>query len=246
LPPTTIHVVHRSDGSGTTYIFSDYLSAVSPAWAAGPGSGKTLTWPAGDGAEGNGGVATAVNRTPYSIGYIEQAYSMGLTLPFAAVRNQAGNYVTPSARTVAADAAGKPAITPADFSIVSQPGPASYPISGYNWALISTRQHSQASGQAPGHHARLAHPRRPGRRRRQQLRPPPAPARAHHAPAGHRPLRPAAGQLTPSPATGGFLSGLYGAKPAGDSLTCERQRVLRPENKDVAEPGTDYQYWAAN
>jgi phosphate transport system substrate-binding protein len=148
LPPTTIHVVHRSDGSGTTYIFSDYLSAVSPAWAAGPGSGKTLTWPAGDGAEGNGGVATAVNRTPYSIGYIEQAYSMGLTLPFAAVRNQAGNYVTPSARTVAADAAGKPAITPADFSIVSQPGPASYPISGYNWALISTRQHSQASGQA--------------------------------------------------------------------------------------------------
>jgi len=139
--------VHRSDGSGTTYIFTNYLSSVSPAWATGPGTGKTPAWPAGEGAEVNGGVATAVNRTPFSIGYIEQAYSMGLTLPFAALRNQAGNYVTPSARTVAADAAGKPAITSSDFSIVNQPGPASYPLSGYSWALISTRQHSQATGQ---------------------------------------------------------------------------------------------------
>jgi phosphate transport system substrate-binding protein len=93
-------------------------------------------------------VATAVYRSPFSIGYIEQAYSKGLLLPFAAVRNQAGNYVTPSARTVAADAAGKPAITPADFSIISQPGPDSYPISGYSWILLDTRQHSLATGQA--------------------------------------------------------------------------------------------------
>ena len=143
-----INVVHRSDGSGTTYIFSNYLTAISPAWAAKVGTGKTLHWPAGQGAEGNGGVATAVDRTPFSIGYIEQAYSQGLTLPFAALRNQAGNYVTPSAQTVAADAAQKPAITPTDFSIVNQPGPASYPISGYSWALISTRQPSQATGQA--------------------------------------------------------------------------------------------------
>jgi phosphate transport system substrate-binding protein len=148
LPPAAIHVVHRSDGSGTTYIFSDYLSSVSPAWAARPGTGKTLAWPAGEGAEGNGGVATAVYRSPFSIGYIEQAYSKGLLLPFAAIRNQAGSYVTPSARTVAADAAGKPAITPSDFSIVNQPGPGSYPISGYSWALLSARQHSQATGQA--------------------------------------------------------------------------------------------------
>ena len=148
LPSAAINVVHRSDGSGTTYIFSDYLSSVDPAWASKVGTGKTLKWPAGEGAEGNGGVATAVNRTPFSIGYVEQAYSQGLTLPFAALRNQAGNYVTPSTQSVAADAAQKPAITPTDFSIVNQPGASSYPISGYSWALVYTRQPSQATGQA--------------------------------------------------------------------------------------------------
>jgi len=148
LPAAPINVVHRSDGSGTTYIFSNYLSTVDPAWASKVGTGKTLTWPAGEGAEGNGGVATAVNRTPFSIGYVEQAYSQGLLLPFAAIRNQAGNYVTPSAQTVAADAAQKPSITPTDFSIVNQPGTASYPISGYSWALVYTRQYNQATGQA--------------------------------------------------------------------------------------------------
>ena len=148
LPPAPITVVHRSDGSGTTYIFSNYLSSVDPAWAAKVGAGKTLNWPVGEGAEGNGGVASTVYRTPFSIGYVEQAYSAGLLLPFAAIRNQAGNYVTPSAQTVAADAAQKPAITPADFSIVNQPGPGSYPISGYSWTLVYTRQANQATGQA--------------------------------------------------------------------------------------------------
>ena len=148
LPAAQINIVHRSDGSGTTYIFSNYLSSADPAWAAKVGTGKTLTWPAGEPAEGNDGVANAVYRTPFSIGYIEQAYSQGLLLPFAALRNQAGNYVTPSAQTVAADAAQKPAITPTDFSIVNQPGASSYPISGYSWALVYTRQPSQATGQA--------------------------------------------------------------------------------------------------
>jgi len=148
LPNAAITVVHRSDGSGTTYIFSNYLSAVSPAWAAKVGTGKTLSWPTGEGAEGNGDVATEVARTPFSIGYIEEAYSVGLTLPFAALRNQAGTYVAPSAQTVDADAAQKPAITPADFSIVNQPGADSYPISGYSWALVYTRQPDQARGQA--------------------------------------------------------------------------------------------------
>jgi phosphate transport system substrate-binding protein len=148
LQAAQINVVHRSDGSGTTYIFSNYLSTISPAWASKVGTGKTLHWPAGEGAEGNGGVATAVDRTSFSIGYIEQAYSQGLTLPFAAIRNQAGTYVTPSAQTVAADAAQKPAITPTDFSIVNQPGAGSYPISGYSWALVYTHQPGQARGQA--------------------------------------------------------------------------------------------------
>jgi len=148
LPNAAITVVHRSDGSGTTYIFSNYLSSVDPAWAAKVGTGKTLNWPAGEGAEGNPGVATEVDRTPFSIGYVEQAYSQGLTLPFAAIRNQAGTYVIPSAQSVAADAAQKPAVTPTDFSIVNQPGPGSYPISGYSWALVYTRQQNQATGQA--------------------------------------------------------------------------------------------------
>ena len=148
LPDAAISVVHRSDGSGTTYIFSNYLSSVAPAWAAKVGTGKTLPWPAGEGAEGNGGVATTVNRTPFSIGYVEQAYSKGLLLPFAAIRNQAGNYVIPSTQTVTADAAQKPRITPADFSIVNQPGASSYPISGYSWALVYTHQPAQARGQA--------------------------------------------------------------------------------------------------
>ncbi len=148
LPAAPITVVHRSDGSGTTYIFSNYLSAVDPAWKANVGTGKTLHWPAGEGAEGNAGVANTVYRTPFSIGYVEQAYSRGLLLPFAAIRNQAGTYVTPTAQSVAADAAQKPHITPADFSIVNQPGTASYPISGYSWALLYTHQPAQHTGQA--------------------------------------------------------------------------------------------------
>lgn len=90
--------MHRSDGSGTTYIFSNYLSSVDPAWAARVGTGKTLNWPAGEGAEGNGGVTSTVYLTPFSIGYVEQAYSQGLLQPFAALRNQAGNYVLPTPR----------------------------------------------------------------------------------------------------------------------------------------------------
>ena len=147
LPAASIAVVHRSDGSGTTYIFSNYLSTVDPAWAARVGTGKTLNWPVGEGAEGNSSVTSTVFRTPYSIGYVEQAYSEGLVLPFAAIRNQAGNYVLPSPQTIAAAAAQKPNISPTDFSIVSQPGAKSYPISGYSWALIYTRQPSQATGQ---------------------------------------------------------------------------------------------------
>ena len=148
LPSAPIAVVHRSDGSGTTYIFSNYLSAVDPAWAAKVGTGKTLNWPVGEGAEGNGSVTSTVFRTPFSIGYVEQAYSQGLVLPFAAIRNQAGNYVLPSTQAVTAAAAQKPDITPTDFSIVNQPGASSYPISGYSWALIYTHQPNQATGQA--------------------------------------------------------------------------------------------------
>ena len=104
-PDGPITVVHRSDGSGTTYIFSNYLSSVDPTWAAKVGTGKTLKWPVGEGAEGNAGVAATVFRTPFSIGYVETAYSRGLLLPFAAILNRAGQYVIPSVQSVSAAAA---------------------------------------------------------------------------------------------------------------------------------------------
>ena len=122
--------------------------ASAPRGRKAVGTGKTLSWPVGEGAEGNDGVTTTVYRTPWSIGYVEQAYTEGLLLPFAEIRNQAGNYVLPTPQTIAAAAAQKPGITPADFSIVNQPGAGSYPISGYSWALIYTRQADQATGQA--------------------------------------------------------------------------------------------------
>jgi phosphate transport system substrate-binding protein len=148
LPDAYITVVHRADGSGTTYIFSNYLSQVSPAWAAKVGTGRSLHWPTGYAADGNGGVAAAIEHIPGSIGYAETSYTKGTALGYAAIANHDGNYVTPTPAAITADAAAKPAITPADFSIVNQPGPAAYPITGYSWVLISARQPSQASGQA--------------------------------------------------------------------------------------------------
>jgi phosphate transport system substrate-binding protein len=149
-PNAPIFVVHRSDGSGTTYIFTSYLSSVDPAWAAKVGTGKTVSWPArdGEGAPGNPGVADAVSHVPFAIGYVETACSHGPSLLDAAIRNLAGQYVTPTPASIAAAAAQKSDITSTDFSIVNQPGADSYPISGYSWALVYTHQASQAVGQA--------------------------------------------------------------------------------------------------
>jgi phosphate transport system substrate-binding protein len=147
IPAGPITVVHRSDGSGTTYIFSNYLSSISPAWAAKVGTGKTLNWPVGEGAEGNGGVGTTIYSTPFSIGYVEQNYAHGSLLSYAAIRNRAGDYVIPTTASITAAAAQKPNITPTNFSIVNQPGASSYPITGYSWALVYTHQPNQATGQ---------------------------------------------------------------------------------------------------
>ena len=148
LPDTYITVVHRADGSGTTYIFSDYLSHVSTAWATKVGASRSLHWPVGYGADGNQGVATTILRIPGSIGYVEDAYTAGTAINSAAIANRDGNYVTPSPATITADAAAKPAITPQDFSIVNEPGADAYPISGYSWVLVSASQPSQATGKA--------------------------------------------------------------------------------------------------
>jgi phosphate transport system substrate-binding protein len=148
LPHVYITVVHRRDGSGTTYIFSDYLSHVSPAWAGAVGAGRSLHWPVGYAAEGNPGVATAVSRIPDSIGYVERSYTTGTALGTAAIQNQAGNYVTPTSAAIAAAAASRPDVTPGSFSIVNQPGAAAYPICGYSWALLSARQPNASTGKA--------------------------------------------------------------------------------------------------
>jgi phosphate transport system substrate-binding protein len=140
LPAKDVLVVHRSDGSGTTYIFSDYLSAVSPEWARAPGRGKELQWPVGLGAKGNEGVAGQVKQTEGAIGYTELAYARQNHLATAAVRNTAGEFVAPSIESATAAAAGIGAKLPgnSDFriSIVNAPGAGAYPISSFTWLLI--------------------------------------------------------------------------------------------------------------
>ncbi len=105
LPNSDILIVHRSDGSGTTYIFSDYLTAVSPSWSGTLGKGKEIKWPVGLGGKGNEGVAGQVKQSPGSIGYVELAYAKQNKLPYANVRNAAGRYVTPSIASVTKSAA---------------------------------------------------------------------------------------------------------------------------------------------
>jgi phosphate transport system substrate-binding protein len=148
LPNAYISVVHRSDGSGTTYIFSNYLSEISPSWAGSAGTGRTLHWPTGIGAKGSTGVAATIQRTPYSIGYVETSYTNGTAAGYAAIANRDGKYTTPTHAAIAAAAAAKPAITSTDFSIVNQPGATTYPIAGYSWVLVSAHQQSQNAGKA--------------------------------------------------------------------------------------------------
>ncbi|MGH7780278.1 MAG: phosphate ABC transporter substrate-binding protein PstS [Candidatus Binataceae bacterium] len=136
LPDMPITVVHRSDGSGTTYIFTDFLSNVSPEWKQKVGAGKSVQWPAGLGGKGNEGVAGQVRQTTGAIGYIELAYVLENEMTYAQVENKAGKFVYPSIETVAAAAASKPDVSATDFSIVDAPGDKSYPISGYSWVML--------------------------------------------------------------------------------------------------------------
>ena len=140
LPAADILVVHRSDGSGTTYIFTDYLSAVSPEWNRVVGKGKEVKWPAGIGARGNEGVAGQVKQTPGSIGYVELAYAKQNNLPHASIQNRAGNYVEATMETIyAAAESAAPNVPPnSDYriSIVNAPGANAYPISSFTWLLV--------------------------------------------------------------------------------------------------------------
>ena len=143
LPPDDILVVHRSDGSGTTYIFTDYLQAASTTWATsagGPGRGKEVNWKVGLGGKGNEGVAGQVKQTPGSIGYVELAYAKQNSLPVAHIRNTAGEFVEPTIASITAAAEGVTASLGADadyrISIVNGPGAGAYPISSLTWLLI--------------------------------------------------------------------------------------------------------------
>lgn len=150
LPSWDILVVHRSDGSGTTYIFTDYLSAAVPAWKTSVGKGKEVKWPVGLGAKGNEGVAGQVKQTPGSVGYVELAYAKQNNLPIAAVRNKAGQFVAASVSAVTAAAAGVgkalPANTDYRISIVDAPGADSYPISSFTWILVYQHQRDAVKG----------------------------------------------------------------------------------------------------
>jgi phosphate transport system substrate-binding protein len=138
LPDMSIVVVHRSDGSGTSYIFTDFLSHVSPEWKSKVGIGKSVSWPAPSsvGAKGNEGVAGQVRSTPGAIGYVELAYVIENHMPAALLQNRAGKWVACAPETVAAAAATKPEVSATNFSIVDAPGANSYPISGYSWIVV--------------------------------------------------------------------------------------------------------------
>jgi phosphate transport system substrate-binding protein len=148
LPNSDILVVHRSDGSGTTYIFSDYLTSVSPSWSSSLGKGKEIKWPVGLGGKGNEGVAGQVKQTPGSIGYVELAYAKQNSLPFANVKNAAGRYITPSIASVTAAAASMklPKNTDYRVSIANAPGNDSYPISSMTWILVYQNQPDRVKG----------------------------------------------------------------------------------------------------
>lgn len=136
LPDLAIVPIHRSDGSGTTYHFTSYLSGVSPAWMSSVGFGKTVNWPLGLAGNGNDAVGSLVRATPGSIGYVELAYAMQGGLSIAAVRNADGRYVTASVEGAQAAAAAAIHLTPQEFSILDEPGQASYPIAAFSWLLL--------------------------------------------------------------------------------------------------------------
>ena len=147
LPNQAIIVIHRSDGSGTTFIFTDYLSKVSSEWANSVKKGTTVSWPIGLGGKGNEGVAGQIRQMPGSIGYIELIYALQNNIPYGSVKNAAGNFVKASLDGVT-EAAGSVKNMPADFrvSITNAPGKTAYPISSFTWLLIPAQAKDASKG----------------------------------------------------------------------------------------------------
>jgi len=148
LPNDDVVVVHRSDGSGTTFIWTDYLSKVSPEWEQKVGRGTSVNWPVGLGGKGNEGVTATVQQTPGAIGYVELGYAMANKLPAGIVRNKAGKFITPALESITAAAAGamRTMAPSTDFrvSITNPDGDTAYPIASFTWFLIH-KQYSDAA-----------------------------------------------------------------------------------------------------
>jgi phosphate transport system substrate-binding protein len=146
-PDQSIIVVHRSDGSGTTYIFTDYLSKISSDWQSGVGKGTSVKWPVGLGGKGNEGVAGVIRQMQGAIGYVELIYAVQNKIPYGSVKNAAGNFVKASLESVTS-AAGSMKSMPADFrvSITNSPGKDAYPISSFTWLLIPAQSKDAAKG----------------------------------------------------------------------------------------------------
>jgi phosphate transport system substrate-binding protein len=147
LPDRDIIVVHRSDGSGTTYIWTDYLSKISPEWQSQAGKGTSVKWPIGLGGKGNEGVAGSIRQLQGSIGYVELIYAVQNNISYGSVKNAAGNFVKASLESVTAAAASAPKM-PADFrvSITNAPGKDAYPISSFTWLLIPAQSKDASHG----------------------------------------------------------------------------------------------------
>ena len=146
-PAQPIVVIHRSDGSGTTFIFTDYLSKISPEWQSQVGSSTSVRWPVGLGGKGNEGVAGMIRQMQGGIGYIELIYAVQNKIPYGSVKNASGNFVKASLDSVTSAAASAPKM-PADFrvSITNAPGKDAYPISSFTWLLIPTQAREAAKG----------------------------------------------------------------------------------------------------
>ncbi|MEW6130103.1 MAG: phosphate ABC transporter substrate-binding protein PstS [Acidobacteriota bacterium] len=150
LPDKEITVVHRSDGSGTSFVFTDYLAKVSPEWKQAVGAGTSVSWPTGVGAKGNEGVTGQVKQTPSAIGYVELQYAEQNKLPVAQVKNAAGEFVRPVLDSITEAAAGAATAMPDDLrvSITNAPGAGAYPIASYTYLLVYKEQVDQTKGKA--------------------------------------------------------------------------------------------------
>ncbi|HUA35571.1 MAG TPA: phosphate ABC transporter substrate-binding protein PstS [Candidatus Binataceae bacterium] len=150
IPSTDIVTCHRSDGSGTSYIFTDYLSKVSDSWKTDVGKGTSVKWPSGLGGKGNEGVTALVQQTPGGVGYVELIYALHNNIPYATLQNKAGNWIVPSLDGVTAAAASMADQIPADFrvSITDAPGPQAYPISSFTYLLVYQQQKNKDVGDA--------------------------------------------------------------------------------------------------